>query len=93
MWWSKPRPDLVTPEKDPVAIVQEVGLAPGSVWTVVENLPPPGFEPRTVQPASRYTDYAIPAHRQSGFATVYVLLPFTSLPSETAFKISSWNAI
>jgi hypothetical protein len=25
--------------------------------------PPPGFDPRTVQPvASRYTDYAIPAH-------------------------------
>jgi hypothetical protein len=27
--------------------------------------PPPGFDPRTVQPvASRYTDYAIPAHIQ-----------------------------
>jgi hypothetical protein len=27
-------------------------------------LPPPGFDPRTVQPvASRYTDCAIPAHR------------------------------
>jgi hypothetical protein len=25
--------------------------------------PPPGFDPQTVQPlASRYTDYAIPAH-------------------------------
>ena len=44
--------------KDPVPIVQEVGWAPGSVWTGAENL-----EPRTLQPAaSRYTDYAIPAH-------------------------------
>jgi hypothetical protein len=29
-----------------------------------KSRPPPGFDPRTVQPvASRYTDYAIPAHR------------------------------
>ena len=28
-------------------------------------LPPPGFDPRTVQPvASRYTNYAFPAHLQ-----------------------------
>jgi hypothetical protein len=28
-----------------------------------KSRPPPGFDPRTVQPvASRYTDYAIPAH-------------------------------
>ena len=28
--------------------------------------PPPGFDPRTVQPvASSYTDYAIPAHTQT----------------------------
>jgi len=41
-----------------VPIVQEVGWAPGPVWTGAENLaPPPGFDPRTVQSvASRYTD-------------------------------------
>ena len=39
---------------------KEAGWAPGPVWTDAENLdPPPGFDPRTVQPvASRYTDYA-----------------------------------
>ena len=39
------------------------GWAPGPVWTGEENLdPPPGFDPRTVQPvASRNTDWAIPA--------------------------------
>jgi hypothetical protein len=51
-----PRP-LSTAGKDPV-IVQEAGLASGPlVWTGAENLTPPGFDPRTVQPvASRYTD-------------------------------------
>ena len=55
----KPRP-LFTPRKDPVPIVQEAGWAPGPVWTGAESLaPPPGFDPRTVQPVtSRYTDYA-----------------------------------
>jgi len=47
------------PGKDPVPIVQEAGWAPGPVWKGAENLAPPGFDPRTVQPvASRYTDYA-----------------------------------
>jgi hypothetical protein len=49
-----------TPGKDPVPIVQEAGWAPGSVWSVAENVAPPAFDPRTVQPvACRYT-YAIP---------------------------------
>ena len=44
-------------ERDPVRTVQEAGWATGSVWTGSENLaPPPGFDPRTVQPlASSYT--------------------------------------
>jgi hypothetical protein len=53
-----PRP-LFTPGKDLVPIVQEAGWTPGTVWTGAENLAPPGFDTRTVQPiASRYTDYA-----------------------------------
>jgi len=53
-----PRP-LFTPGKVPVPIVQEAGWAPGSVWKAAENLPPPGFNPRTTQlVASRYTDWA-----------------------------------
>jgi len=52
-----PRPHL-TPVKDPVPIVQEAGWARGPVWTGAENLAPPGFDPRTIQPVgSRYTDY------------------------------------
>ena len=42
-----------------VPIVQEDGWAPGPVWTGAENLAPPRFDPRTIQPVdSRYTDYA-----------------------------------
>jgi len=48
----------LTPGKDPVPIVQGAGWAPGPVWTGAENLTPPGFDPRTVQPiGSPYTDY------------------------------------
>jgi len=49
----------ITPGKDPVPIVQEAGWASGPVWTGAENLAPPGFDPRPVQPVgSLYTDYA-----------------------------------
>jgi hypothetical protein len=55
--WSASRPGRFTPERDPVPIAQEAGWTPGPVWTGAENLAPPGFDPRTVQPvASRYTD-------------------------------------
>ena len=50
-------------ERETVSIAQESGWAPGSAWTGAENLAPLGFDPRTVQPiASRYCDYASPAH-------------------------------
>jgi hypothetical protein len=53
-----PRP-LFSPGKDPGAIVQEAGWAPGPVWIGAVNLASSGFDPRTVQPvASRYTYYA-----------------------------------
>ena len=61
--WSTTRPGRFTPGKDPVPLVQKAGWAPGPVRTGAENLAPPVFDPRTVQPvASRYTDGAIPTH-------------------------------
>ena len=54
---SAPRLGGFTPVEDPVPTVQEAGRASGPVWTGAENIPPPGFDPRTMQPvASRYTD-------------------------------------
>ena len=38
--WSTSRPGRFTPRKDPVPIVQEVGLAAGPVWTGAENFAP-----------------------------------------------------
>jgi hypothetical protein len=56
---SVPRPGRFTPGKDPVPIVQEVGWAPGPVWTCAKNASPLGFDPWTVQSvASPYTDWA-----------------------------------
>jgi hypothetical protein len=53
-----PRPPF-TPTKDPIPIVQEAGGPQGRSGQVRKISPPPGFDPRTVQPvASRYTDYA-----------------------------------
>jgi hypothetical protein len=40
MGWLAPRPRRFTPERDPIPIVQEVGWAPGPVWTAAENLAP-----------------------------------------------------
>ena len=46
-------------------------MGPGPVWKGVENLAPPGFDPRTVQPvASRYTEYAIPTLQH--FSVLYL---------------------
>ena len=48
-----------TPRKNLVPIVQEVGWAPGPVWTGIKSRPPLGFDPRIVQlVVSRYTDWA-----------------------------------
>ena len=47
----------VTPGKFVVPIVQEVGWASKPVWKGAENLAPPGFDLRIVQPVrSHYTD-------------------------------------
>ena len=51
-----PRP-LFSPGKDPVPIVQEAGWPQSRSGQVRKISPPPGFDPRTVQPvSSRYTD-------------------------------------
>ena len=68
-WRLTPRPGRLTPGKDPALIIQEAGWAPGPVWTDAENLDPPGFDPRTVQPVdSPYTDYA---NRPTHFDVIY----------------------
>ena len=63
---STPRLRRSSPWNDLVPILYEAGWTPGPVWTEVENLGPNGFRSQTVQPiASRYTDWAIPAHNRT----------------------------
>ena len=51
-WCLKPRPDCFTPAYDPVPVEQEAVRALGPGWNGVENSPPPGFAPWTVQPVA-----------------------------------------
>ena len=51
------------PGKTWYPLYRRLGGPQGRSGQVRKISPPPGFDPRTVQPvASRYTDYAIPAH-------------------------------
>jgi len=64
---TTPRP-LYSGEIDPVSICRRLGESKGRSERMRKISSPQGFNPRTVQPvASRYTDYAFPAHR---FGTV-----------------------
>jgi len=67
--WSTPRPGRSNPGKEPVHILQEAGGPQSRSEQVRKISPPPGFDPRTVQPvASRYTDWAITA--AAGYAEI-----------------------
>ena len=68
MWVGGQRnvPAALPPGKTRYPLYRELGGPQGrfgQVWKISSS-PPPGFDSRTVQPvASRYTDWAIPAHR------------------------------
>jgi hypothetical protein len=60
--WSTPGPGRFTPGKDPALLYRRLGGPKGRSERVRKISPPPGLDPRTVQPvASRYTDCAVPA--------------------------------
>jgi hypothetical protein len=55
-------PAALPPVKTRYPLYRRLGGPQGRSGRVRRNSPPPGFDPRTVQPvASRYTDWAIPA--------------------------------
>jgi len=59
-------------ERDRLATVRESGWAHGRSGRARKITPPPVFDPRTVQPiTSRYSDYAIPAHKEPIFHEKY----------------------
>jgi hypothetical protein len=61
---SSPRPGRFTPGKQTrYPLYRGLGGPQGRSGRVLKISPPPGFDPRTVQPvASHYTDCATPAH-------------------------------
>jgi len=59
-------PAALPPGKSRYPLYRGLGGPQGRSGRVRKILPPPGFDPRTVQPlASRYTDWAIPAPQAS----------------------------
>jgi len=56
-------PAALPPGKTQYPMYRRLGGPQGQFGWVRKILPPPGFDPRTVQPvASRYTDKAVLAH-------------------------------
>ena len=57
------------------------------LWTGAENLAPPGFDPRTVQPVgSRYTDYATRP-------TVFILTTIVLISGRSLVTLKQSNAL
>ena len=55
-------PAALSPGKTRFPLYRRLGGLQGRFKRVRKISPPPGFDPRTIQPvASRYTDWAIPA--------------------------------
>ena len=74
--WSTPRPDRLPPppgkKRGTHCIGGWLGLVAG-LNGYRKSRPPPGFDPRTVQPvANRYTDYAIHSRQKYCFLAISV---------------------
>ena len=79
---------LLYPGKETVPFVQEAWWAPRTVWTGAENLAPPGFDPRIVQPvASRYTDCATPEGK------AIPIHPWTGPEGSRGFRLPDFKTI
>jgi hypothetical protein len=70
-------------ERESVPFLQEAGWAPGPFWTDMENLAPPGFDPRTIQPVASRCHIM---HRK-----LYYLLCRGCFCSRSARKVSGSN--
>jgi hypothetical protein len=76
-WWGwvvNSMPGRFTPGKETrYPLFRRPGGPQGRSGQVRKISPPPGFDPRTVLPAaSRYTDYAIPAHTTINITTTTI---------------------
>ena len=61
-------PAVLPPGMNRYPLYWELGGLEGRSGRLGQITPLPGFDPRTLQPlASRYTDYAIPAHTETTY--------------------------
>ena len=71
--WSTPRPGHIAPGKTHYPLYRRLGGPQGQSERVRKFWPSLGFDPRTVQPvASRYIDWAIPAHGKPKYSKKYL---------------------
>jgi hypothetical protein len=95
-WWGvsvTPRPLFTPLRKDPVTIAQDTGGPYGRSRQVWKISPPPGFDPRTVQPvASRYTALRYPAHLHTRNEQEFdICLRFTFMQNVTWIDTKIWK--
>ena len=71
--WLRPRPDSFNPRKETrYPFYRRLSGPQRRSGRVRKTSPPPGFDPRTIQPvASRYADSAITATHFNGFYLNY----------------------
>jgi hypothetical protein len=74
-------PAALPPEMTRYPWYRRLGRPQGRSGRVPKISPPPGFDPRTAQPvASRYTDYANPAHHDQFLSELLnILLEYFSI--------------
>jgi hypothetical protein len=78
---STPCPNF-TPRIDPVPILQEVGWAPGLVWTCGKSRPHQDSIPTLKSVVSCYTDWAT---RPTNFIYIYIYIYINIWSSKTQF--------
>ena len=66
-------PAALHPGNTRYPLYRRLGMPQGQTGEVRKISPPPGFDPRTVQPvASSYTDWAILAHQMNSRIVCYL---------------------
>jgi hypothetical protein len=79
-------PTALPPGKTRYPLYRRLGGPQDRSGRVRKSSPPPGFDPRTVQPVtSRYTDWAIPAHpvKQCKSLSMYDRASFNQVNNRT----------
>ena len=94
-------PAALPPGKTRYALYRRLGGLQGRSGRVRKILPPPGFDPRTVQPvATRYTDWAIAAHKSYTqlpkllcIYSTYIIYKRVMRPVDCGLELMLWQII